>query len=293
MIHALELEWINWIHQYRSPALDSFFKFLNYFDSIEFMLVLIPFIWLARSWKSGLRVLLILVLASIVNAVLKAYFDSPRPYHLQEHLGLLPIKGLGFPSGAAQTVVLLTGIAFRSWTSSLKWLLPFTYVPLISFSRVYLGAHFPTDILAGWLVGGVLLAIYVFAFPTIEQFLTKRRPITLLALLIILPLLVLVLFPSKLSLFLTAELSGIGIALYLSHHFELFLPPSNGIIEVLLRGLIGSLGLFLCYFVYTALFDTSLLVHKFLRLFITALWMGLGSHLACQALILRKGVLNA
>jgi undecaprenyl-diphosphatase len=160
MLHDLELEVINFIHQFRNPLFDEFFKFLDFFDRKEFFLVLIPILWLWLGWTTALRLSCILILSSLVNHALKEYFLYPRPFHLDSNVGIIQVNGFGFPSGAAQTVILLSGAFLVSWKSSWKWAVALTYILLVSFSRIYLGVHFPSDILGGWIVGFGLLAIY-------------------------------------------------------------------------------------------------------------------------------------
>jgi hypothetical protein len=75
----------------------------------------------------------------------------------------------GFPSGAAQTATILAGIVLLETRRILYRVLALIFAFFLCFSRVYLGMHYPTDILGGIFVGGVLVLLYVFAFPKLEK----------------------------------------------------------------------------------------------------------------------------
>ena len=179
MSHSSELEIIRFIQEFRSPILDGFFKFLDFFDRQEFLFTLIPTIWLGNGWKSGLRLFYILFLSYLANLALKEVFLSPRPFHIDPSVGIIHVQGYGFPSGAAQTVILLSGLLLNFWKSHSKWAVIFVYIGFVSFSRVYLGVHFPTDILAGWGVGLTLWALYTYVRPVLETQLEKLKPLSL------------------------------------------------------------------------------------------------------------------
>ena len=111
-------------------------------------------------YRNALFVLIASVGGWVLNDLLKMYFGRPRPT-VVPHLREVSALSLSFPSGHALTsaVVFLTlgTLLMRVSTRPLvKWYcisLAMTATVLIGSSRVYLGVHYPTDVIGGWLIG--------------------------------------------------------------------------------------------------------------------------------------------
>ena len=131
-------------------------------------------------WKKGrgdlaLELVFVVVGSLVLNAVLKDIFDRPRP-------DLWPRRGqfawAAYPSGHAIVGVsvyfTITTMMFRE----LGWRWPFAVaIALLGislYSRVYLGVHWPTDVLGGLLLGAVWLAVVQLAFRPFHR--TARAP---------------------------------------------------------------------------------------------------------------------
>ena len=118
------------------------------------------FLLLARRWAQAAMIGASLIGASLLNAMLKSIFHRARP-ELVPHL--TDVSNASFPSGHAMTsaaIYLTIGImlaeaqktlAVRAYVMTFAVLL----VILIGCSRVFLGVHWPSDVLAGWSLGAV------------------------------------------------------------------------------------------------------------------------------------------
>ena len=182
----MQFEVIHYIQQLNHPYFISFIKFLNFFDRIEFLFVLLPFIWIFMGRKAGLRIFSIFILSASICNLLKNFFAHPRPFHIDPSIGIIQVGGFSFPSGAAQTSALLATLTLVLWKNKFKWIIAPIYFVAICFSRVYLGVHFPKDILAGAIVGLALSSVYIYIFPKLEKFISNFSSvaITLLAVLL-------------------------------------------------------------------------------------------------------------
>jgi len=116
------------------------------------------FLLLQGMWRTALFVSLASLGGWFLNSALKQLFQRPRPDvvpHLRD------VMSLSFPSGHAMTsaVVYLTlgaltmRIAERRLTKFYCMAVAVLATVLVGATRIYLGVHYPTDVIAGWLIG--------------------------------------------------------------------------------------------------------------------------------------------
>ena len=130
----------------------------------EFFLLILPAIYWCWDVRLGVRIAIILLVGLGLNFLLKVAMHDPRPYWLDPRVRLLtrPESSFGIPSGHSQNAAAIWGMLavylHRGWSWTVAVLLIF----LIGFSRMYLGVHFPTDVLAGWILGFIVLIAVLY-----------------------------------------------------------------------------------------------------------------------------------
>ncbi|MGE5225159.1 MAG: phosphatase PAP2 family protein [Omnitrophica WOR_2 bacterium] len=145
--------------QILSPALDGVMQFFTFLGRVEFYLLLMPLIYWLVDAQLGMRVFLLLIGSNYITNGFKQLMRQPRPYWIGDVRGIGLETSYGLPSSHASDSLSIWGyLAYRVRTAWF-WVLACTVILLISLSRLYLGVHFPTDILGGWLTG--LIAIFL------------------------------------------------------------------------------------------------------------------------------------
>jgi len=148
------------------------FTFLG--AELFYMLVMPAVLW-CFSASLGIRLGLALLISAGTNAVLKLAFSLPRPFWIDARIRALSVEtSFGLPSGHAQNAVVLWGyLAYRLrrwWATAAALLL----ILAISFSRMYLGMHFPADVVAGWIVGASILVLFIVLEQPVGRWLKQR-----------------------------------------------------------------------------------------------------------------------
>lgn len=150
-------------------------KFFTWLGYPQAYMIIIAIIYWSFDRKLGLRLAIFLPLVASLNSILKQAIHAPRPYWLDPGIKAIQVSnGFGMPSGHAQaSTVWLYAATFvkRAWF----WVLTITIVFLIGLSRVYLGVHFSSQVLIGWLIGIVVVLIFIrFEKKVLTWFLNQK-----------------------------------------------------------------------------------------------------------------------
>lgn len=149
-------------------------KFFTALGNEEFYLLIAPILFWCIDARLGLRMGLLLMISGGLNDVLKVLTHQPRPYWIDTRVRALSSEtSLGIPSGHSQNAAAVWGILAARLKGWGAWAAGIGVIFLIGLSRVYLGVHFPSDVLAGWLIGALILLAFLRLEAPIQSWLAS------------------------------------------------------------------------------------------------------------------------
>lgn len=169
--HALDLHLLYLINQTWSRSwLDPVMARVSDFDSWRYPLIIAGTLTLIFGGFRGRLLLVLMALCLLIGDkgigdTFKATIHRPRPNETEPHLRVVSVrevtesiprhvtKGNSFTSGHACNNVALAMVGCAIFGRWALWLWP--WAALVSYSRVYTGSHYPSDILGSWIVAVV------------------------------------------------------------------------------------------------------------------------------------------
>jgi membrane-associated phospholipid phosphatase len=160
-LHQLEIL-VNILLQSLGSWLVLPMKAISFLGTEEFYVLLIPLIFWCVDPGAGFKTGLILLFTSGINTPLKILFHQPRPYWIDLRVqAVTPESSFGVPSGHSQISASIWGFLASNTRRSWLFILYYAAILLIGISRIYLGVHFLSDVIAGWALGGAVLILFI------------------------------------------------------------------------------------------------------------------------------------
>ena len=180
-ITLLDVQVSQWFHARATPLLTKSMLFFTHLHStlgIIALSLLLALYWMRiRAWDWLLTLVLTVPVGMLLNVLLKNIFQRVRPVF---DVPLLSLNTYSFPSGHAAAATLFYGV-LAAWlisrTTSWRWrvfiaLTAALLVILVGLSRIYLGVHYLSDVLAAMAASSCWLAFSLTAFETSRR---RRR----------------------------------------------------------------------------------------------------------------------
>jgi membrane-associated phospholipid phosphatase len=267
---------LSYLSRFRGPWLNAFFLALSGVGSTLGYVVLFAILWWGVSWRLGVKLFAALVLSVYLNALLKDLIAQPRPFVYADFESLTRPDEFSFPSGHAQQAAFIWTLLAMHFRKRWFTITAGAMVVLIGFSRVYLGVHFPTDVLGGWLLGAVLAQLYVrWNEPFIDW--ADRLPFEWkLALAIGVPLALTFLHGTKTTAMTLGTLAGALVGLVIALRQKLYAGPGT-VWRRRMRVVVGLFGLpllALALWTFSPADDSRLYyLHRWMKYATIGLWV--------------------
>jgi membrane-associated phospholipid phosphatase len=301
------IEVILWIQTLR-PALDIPFEAITFLGDEMFYLLLLPFIYWCIDRSIGASLAPLYLISAYINTLAKTTLYQPRPFQYDARVWVYDpeITRGGLPSGHTQQTVVVWGYLAaqfrRIWAAKTPaipgksakrgigretspnmpavwlWAAAIALMLLIPLSRMYLGVHFPHDLLGGYVLGGLCLAAYLWLAPGLMQWLPTRPLSWQVGIAIGIPLCMIAIFPTEDGVATSATLIGMGLGFVLDRRWLNFEVANDwakraacyGLGTVVLVGIWGGL---------KALFAEMepALVFRFIRYGLIGFWTAFGA----------------
>ena len=229
-----------WLTTIRFEALTYFFQGVTFLGDSTFYYLFLPIIYWC--WKKRFAVYLtaLVIVSAYLNYLLKNLIGWERP---PAELWLVNAAGFTFPSTHAVLAAITWG--YLAYAVRKKWftITAIILIVLIAFSRVYLGVHYPQDVLAGLAVGTAFLHAYRFALKWLKPKLAKLNDIIKGAALIGITIGMLLIQPNTMIASGMGLLAGVYVGFLLEPHFADFDTAGKWLQQILkaVSGLLISL----------------------------------------------------
>lgn len=165
---AFDTSWLYWLHGYANPSLDAVMLTITQLADARVVIVIVAvtlgILWWQHHREEAKFFALACLGALILNTGLKLFFTKPRPHLFPS---LIAETSFSFPSGHALGSFVMYGFlayllsAHFPKFSKLIYTLAVLTIALIGLSRMYIGVHWPTDIIGGYGIGYLWLMLCI------------------------------------------------------------------------------------------------------------------------------------
>lgn len=188
------LQWeLNLIKFFQSNA-NGFINFLA--EAISFvgeqytLIVILAFIYFVYNKEMGEEIAFSVFLGVCLNNALKGLIKAPRPFQVDSEISAgreSTATGYSFPSGHAQNSATFYGSIAVEFKKRYITIIVITLVFLVSLSRIYLGVHFPKDVIVGMILGFLTALGGVYLYRKFSYSLKTKMMVLLFSALAFLP----------------------------------------------------------------------------------------------------------
>lgn len=241
---------LNSIHLFIGGWFDTFMFIITKMGDEIFYTLFLPVLFWCYDKKNSIKIGIIFLISITLNDMIKEIFQNPRPdpSNLVEGIRELSLSYRpstpGFPSGHTQGSLAMWGAIMYLIRNRIIIILGVIMIILIPYSRMYLGVHFLGDILGGYVLGFLTLAVLIPLMLYVEKRYDSIGDILLIIAIIIIPFVIYNILPGKTIHNYMGVLSGFLLGALLGRDRIPF-NPRNKILANILKVIVGLVGLFI------------------------------------------------
>ena len=269
----MQIEIIKFIQSMISPFWDTVFQLVTMTGEENFYILVAAIIFWCVNKKFGYKLGFALLTGTIINTTLKDLLNLPRPIGSPgiRSLRVETATGQAFPSGHTQGAAILWVSAIMQVRKKWMCITGIIVILLVGCSRLYLGVHWPIDIIGGIVIGTIWVFIsnYIFEYAEI----TKKAWILMV---IIIPMLIGMIFLREKAYY---TISGTVCAFFIGYILEtkyVKYDVRNSMVKQIIKLVVGLVVLIALKIILKEMFPNSI-VSDFFRYFLIGLWITVGA----------------
>ncbi|MCX8059088.1 MAG: phosphatase PAP2 family protein [Spirochaetes bacterium] len=282
------LEILEYISKIRTPFLNYFFYFLSFLGSEKFYLIILPLLFWCIDEKGAYKLTILFFISYFINDYLKSLFKIPRPFSINKNIAIAYEESFSFPSAHSQGSATIYGAISLRFKGFLKILFLIFLPILIALSRIYLGVHYPIDIICGLIIGYFFVFLFSFFEKRIENFFENRSFLFKLVIIIVLDFLLIIIKYNSTSI--TGAFFGLSFGYILYNQIndvkknnrtsenEIILQKKGIILKKLIKYIIGLVFIFIFYFGGSVFYsknhhDLKYYIFSYIKYLIIGFWI--------------------
>jgi glycerophosphoryl diester phosphodiesterase len=212
-----------YIEGLRTPFWDALFLGLTGLGSEGGYLVILALTYWCVNKSIGQGLALGFLYSATINTWIKDLWHIPRPSS-PDLEGILNAAGISarlhplryepspsFVSGHAQGAVVVWGYLAHGLKKAWVWVVAVLMIAFIGLSRMYVGVHFPQDVIGGWAIGALYLVVWVWLTPAARRWLAQRSRVEQCALVLAGSVAVLAIHPVQTTATIMGAAAGLGV----------------------------------------------------------------------------------
>lgn len=264
----MELEIIKFIQSFATPLLDKLFQMITMLGEEYFYVLVLTILYWCVDKKAGLYVSFSLFLSNVINICLKESFHIPRPIG-EEGIRSLRVHtagGFAFPSGHTQATTSFWVSIMKSFKRKYLYITGSILIILVGISRLYLGVHWPKDVIGGIIFG--ILSVYLTFY--ILNYTNKNKSYFKLILVFVISIISLIFIINSTYIKAVGILSGTIIGYYLESKYITFSVRAK-LSKQIIKLILGIAGVLIVKVILKDIFPKTL-GFDFIRYLLIGLW---------------------